>query len=85
MLFTITVRMEARNSTPSVESDRHISVVLSTTPHIARIESAVAVTMLTIEAVKQILLTRDIQAYPGVLSIEPPQVPANTVTAVLRA
>jgi hypothetical protein len=72
MLFTITVRMDATNRTPNVESERHMSVELATTPHIARIESAVAVTMLTIETVKQILLTRNIGRYLGVLSTAPP-------------
>jgi hypothetical protein len=51
ILFDITVNSEATKSTPSVESERQISVALSTTPQIARIDSAVAATILTIATV----------------------------------
>jgi hypothetical protein len=85
ILFTITVRMEDRNSTPNVESERHMSVELATTPHIARIESAVAGTLLTILTVKQILLMESISPQPRVPSIESSQVATDNLTAVLGA
>ena len=52
MPFAVTVKSDATNKTPDVASVRHMSVELSTTPQIARIDKAVAMAMQMIETVR---------------------------------
>ena len=52
MPFAVTVKSDATNKTPNLASVRHMSVELTTTPQITRIDKAVAMAMQMIETVR---------------------------------